>query len=64
MRNTLPTAGSLWSDKAGRIWKVIRIGKRNIEATCRGIKRLWGLGTWKDQFEPFGVAEITLMMED
>ena len=55
--------GDLYSDVSGKVWKVEEIGRQNVWARCRGYKRMFGLGTWLEEFEPFGCEEIELMME-
>ena len=60
----LPKKGDLYSDKAGKPWKVLNVGRTTVEAVHKKIyKRPFGLGTWLEEFEPFGCEQINQIME-
>ena len=54
----MPKVGSLWTDKAGNVWLVKEAGRLNVWAKCLGVKRMFGLGIWLEQFEPLKIDEI------
>ena len=59
----MPRVESLWSDKNGRVWKVAEVTRSNVAAKSNGFRRVYGLGTWVEQFEPFGDAELEERLE-
>lgn len=48
-----PKKGGLYIDRSGKVWKASDVTQRGVTARCRGVKRYCGLGTWKEQYEPF-----------
>ena len=60
MRIQLPKIGSLWTDAAGKPWKIAERGKRTVWAKNNGHKRLFGLGYFLEEFEPFNIDEVML----